>query len=61
MSEPQLDELAEFWKKVRPLPESESLRLAYRELHIMRQEKRRDHRRRDRPSYRSLPATGADL
>ncbi|HEY6730125.1 MAG TPA: hypothetical protein VI039_03780 [Solirubrobacterales bacterium] len=35
-----LDALAEIWATVKPLPEEESLDLAYSELHEMRREKR---------------------
>jgi gamma-glutamyl:cysteine ligase YbdK (ATP-grasp superfamily) len=35
-----LDALEEIWARVKPLPEKESLDLAYKELHDMRREKR---------------------
>lgn len=35
-----LNRLEELWARVKPLPEKESLELAYEELHAMRREKR---------------------
>jgi len=35
-----LDDLAQLWSKVTPAPEDEGMKLAYDELHAMREERR---------------------
>lgn len=35
-----LDDLARLWAKVKPAPEDEGMKLAYDELHAMREERR---------------------
>jgi gamma-glutamyl:cysteine ligase YbdK (ATP-grasp superfamily) len=39
-----LDALAQLWAKVTPVPEDEGMKLAYEELHAMREEKRAEGR-----------------
>ena len=39
-----LDALAQLWAKVTPAPEDEGMKLAYEELHAMREERRAEGR-----------------
>jgi len=39
-----LDDLAQLWAKVTPAPEDEGMKLAYDELHSMREERRAEGR-----------------